>query len=431
MNKDSAHLIENLNHDDINVRLDSLRRLMDKINSGELPRPSTGNDVNNHIHTTWSFSPYSPTKAVWMAFQAGLATAGIMDHDSIGGAREFIEAGKIVGIATTIGIECRVDFSNTPITGRRINNPDQDSVVYMALHGVPHTQIEKVDEYFKPYRDLRNRRNRKMVERINSLVGQQSLTLDFDRDVAPLSQSDKGGSITERHVLYGLTLKLIQEFGKGQALIDYLRNQLKLNISEKINGFLSDESNPHYEYDLLGLLKGEMVASFYIDAKEECPDVREVIAFAKEIGAISAYAYLGDVGDSVTGDKKPQKFEDDYLDELFEVLSDLKFQAVTYMPSRNTHQQLDRIRALCNQYGLFQISGEDINSSRQAFVCAAMRDEKFQNLFDSTWALIGHELAATKDLSQGLFSEQTIAKYPDLGERIQVFKEIGLDLSKK
>src|SRR5690554_1792041 len=169
MNKDSAHLIENLNHDDINVRLDSLRRLMDKINSGELPRPSTGNDVNNHIHTTWSFSPYSPTKAVWMAYQAGLATAGIMDHDSIGGAREFIEAGKIVGIATTIGIECRVDFSNTPITGRRINNPDQDSVVYMALHGVPHTQIEKVDEYFKPYRDLRNRRNRKMVERINSL----------------------------------------------------------------------------------------------------------------------------------------------------------------------------------------------------------------------------------------------------------------------
>jgi hypothetical protein len=60
--------------------------------------------------------------------------------------------------------------------------------------------------------------------------------------------------------------------------------------------------------------------NFYIDATEECPDVREVIALSKKIGAISAYAYLGDVGDSVTGDKKPQKFEDDYLDELFDVL---------------------------------------------------------------------------------------------------------------
>ena len=87
----------------------------------------------------------------------------------------------------------------------------------MALHGVPHTQIEKVDEYFKPYRDLRNRRNRKMVERINSLVGQQSLTLDFDRDVAPLSQSDKGGSITERHVLYGLTFETNTRIRQGQA----------------------------------------------------------------------------------------------------------------------------------------------------------------------------------------------------------------------
>ena len=72
-----------------------------------------------------------------------------------------------------------------------------------------------------------------------------------------------------------------------------------------------------------------------------------MIALADKIGAVSAYAYLGDVGDSVTGDKKPQKFEDDYLDELFDVLKELKFNAVTYMPSRNTHEQLDRVRALC------------------------------------------------------------------------------------
>ena len=47
-----------------------------------------------------------------------------------------------------------------------------------------------------------------------------------------------------------------------------------------------------------------IVEKIYIDATDECPDVREVIAFSKNIGAIPAYAYLGDVGDSVTGDKK-------------------------------------------------------------------------------------------------------------------------------
>ena len=107
-----------------------------------MEKPVKGEDINNHIHTTYSFSPYSPSKAVWRAYTAGLCTAGIMDHDSIGGAEEFIEAGKIVGLPTTIGMEMRVDFSQTPINGRRINNPDQDSIAYMAIHGIPHTQIE-------------------------------------------------------------------------------------------------------------------------------------------------------------------------------------------------------------------------------------------------------------------------------------------------
>ena len=55
--------------------------------------------------------------------------------------------------------------------------------------------------------------------------------------------------------------------------------------------------------------------------------MKDVIKLAKEIGAISAYAYLGDVGDSVTGDKKTQKFEDDYIDQLFEVIKELGFNA--------------------------------------------------------------------------------------------------------
>ena len=38
------------------------------------PAPQTGRDVNNHIHTTYSFSPYSPTAAVWFARAAGLCT---------------------------------------------------------------------------------------------------------------------------------------------------------------------------------------------------------------------------------------------------------------------------------------------------------------------------------------------------------------------
>lgn len=424
MNEICLQLIEDLNNNDVNIRLYSLKKLMQKIESGEIERPRRGNDVNNHIHTTYSFSPYSPTKAIWMAYNAGLATAGIMDHDSISGAQEFIGAGKIAGIATTVGMECRVDFSKTLLNGKRINNPDQNSIVYMALHGIPHTQIDRVKEYFAPYTEQRNIRNRLMIDKINILIKPLGVQLKFKNDVIPISKNNEGGSITERHVLFALSLKLIETFGKGEKMIGVLKNQLNINVSSKIEKLLSDPDNPFYDYDLLGLLKSELVSFIYVDAKAECPDVKDVIELSRSIGSISAYAYLGDVGNSVTGDKKSQKFEDDYIDLLFEVINSLGFNAVTYMPSRNSLDQLLRVRSLCDKYGFFQISGEDINSPRQSFVCEAMRNESFKNLIDSTWALIGHEMESTIDLGRGMFSPNIVLRYPTLAERINVYKDI-------
>ncbi|MDD6309372.1 MAG: PHP domain-containing protein [Clostridia bacterium] len=361
------------------VRLKTLEKLV-----AAHPAPKSGGHVNNHIHTFYSFSPYSPTMAIWMARQNGLTTAGIMDHDSVAGCREFIEAGKIAGIATTIGVECRVSFADTTLRGRRINNPDQDSIAYVTIHAIPHKNIDKVAAFFAPYTEKRNERNRKMVAKINALT---PIQIDFDRDVVPLSKLDEGGSVTERHILFALANKML---AYTDDICGFLES-LGVQISDKARAQLSDPDNAIRAYDLLGVLKSSFIEMIYIDAKEECPDVREIVKLSHEIGAILGYAYLGDVGDSVTGDKKTQKFEDDYLPTLFEVISALGFDAVTYMPSRNTMEQLVRLKEFCTQYGLMEISGEDINSPRQSFICEALQNPMFANLIESTWALIRHE----------------------------------------
>lgn len=425
MDKRYQQYVEDLNNDDVNIRLESIRKLAEAIKNGDILRPQSGDCVNNHIHTCYSFSPYSPTKAVWASYNAGLATCGIVDHDTVSGVREFIEAGKVIGMATTIGMECRVDFSRTPLKGRRINNPDQDDIAYVTLHGIPHTQIDKVKAFIEPYKEERNKRNRLMVDKINDLIAASSIKLDFDKDVVPISKNNEGGSITERHILFALAKKLAEKFGRGLALLDFLKVEMKLPVSDKNEKYLQDTENEYYLYDVLGVLKSD-TSSFYIDATSECPDVKDFIKLADEVGAISAYAYLGDVKDSVTGDKRTQKFEDDYLEELFEVLKETGFKAVTYMPTRNSINQLTRLKALCKKYGFFEISGEDINSPRQSFICDAYKKPDFQNLIDSTWALIGHEKAATKDIEDGMFSQRTIQKYPDLEERIQVYKKLGI-----
>ena len=406
--------------------LEALKKMV-----AEEPKPVTGRDVNNHIHTTYSFSPYSPTAAVWFAREAGLCTCGLMDHDSIAGAEEFLAAADVAGMAATIGMECRASFAGTPFGDRKLNNPDQSGVLYMTLHGVPHNRAAELNEAFAPYRAKRNDRNRRMVEAINGMMGRYGVTIDFDRDVLPLSNYAKGGTVTERHLSSALAYRMLDVIGSGEKLIAFIKNELQLPISGKIEGYLLDENNPHRMYDLLGWIKSQLIARFYIDATDELPTVREALDLSERIGAISAAAYLGDVGDSVTGDKRAQKFEDDFLDELIAYYAELGFRAVTYMPSRNTKAQLTRLRALCEKHSLFQISGEDINSPRQSFVCEAQRDPAFANLYEATWALIAHEWRATEDPDDGLFSEKSIRRWPNLNDRVRAFAEFGLAMQKK
>ena len=98
---------------------------------------------------------------------------------------------------------------------------------------------------------------------------------------------------------------------------------------------------------------------------------------------------------------------------------------MTYMPSRNIRQQLERVMELARSHGLFQVSGEDINSPRQKFICEALSDPLFAHLGEATWALIGHEKAATADIEDAMFSEKSRRLCPDLDERVSRYSRIG------
>ena len=96
------------------------------------------------------------------------------------------------------------------------------------------------------------------------------------------------------------------------------------------------------------------------------------------------------------------------------------------MPTRNTLDQLMRLRELCAKYDLFEISGEDVNSPRQSFECKALARPEFANLIVSTWALIGHEALSTEcGINQGMFSGEMKAKFDKLSQRAEFFASVG------
>lgn len=370
-------------------RLEALRR---EVKTAVFP-PVVREYVNNHVHTIYSFSPYSPTAAVYAARAEGLSTVGIVDHDSIAGAKEFIEAGKIAGIPTTVGMECRVKMTGTSLADRRTNNPDQIGVSYMTLQGVPHGNIERLNGYFAPLRAARNERNRKMCANANELLSPVGVSLDFDGEVLPISEYAGGGTVTERHISLALARKLIEAAGEkgvgADALLDLCAVELTGVERKKLAAAkANDEAS---EYAVLGVLKSAFIKRIFVPADDECPTIGDIVELAAKVGAILCYAYLGDVTASVTGDKAAQKFEDEYIDELFSELYRVGVRAVAYMPTRNTADQLSRVRALCDAYGMMQVSGEDINSPSQSFAIKAMVRPEFANLIDSTWRLIANE----------------------------------------
>ena len=117
----------------------------------------------------------------------------------------------------------------------------------------------------------------------------------------------------------------------------------------------------------------------------------EAVEFAHGVDAILCYAYLGDVTDSPTGDKAAAKYEDDFLPELMETLKRYGVGGITFMPSRNTDSQLARVMELCEIHGFTQISGEDVNSLGQSFLCEKLARPEYQHLVDSAWALVRRE----------------------------------------
>ena len=417
-------------------RLDALGQLAAALP----PRGVSTGESNNHVHTIYSFSPYSPSMAALLAREAGLEVAGSVDHDSISASREMVAACALVGIGGVTGCELRVgmrkarDGRNLPFAGRKINNPDSTGIVYMTIQGVPAGRVDELSAFMAPIRKKRIERNARMAAAASALLRDAGLEgIEMDRDILAISTSAEGGGVTERHLLAAVAARMIGGYGRGTKLLEGLAKDFAIVPSPKLAALIADPANEMIVFDLLGLLKsGFLDRIFEQPGEEECPAAAAVVAYAASIGAIPAYAYLGDVGESPTGDKKAEKYEDDFVEELFDAVKELGFLAVTYMPPRNTIAQLERVRALCDSRALMQISGVDINSPRQSFNCPELRKPEFANLRNATWALVAHERLSSVDPKAGLFSPSNPLAALPLDRRIDSYAEAGraLDLSR-
>lgn len=392
------------------VRLNALKFLAAAVKNGELKPAENLGGISHHIYTTYSFSPYTPSKAAFMGYMSGLDTIGIIDRDSVSGAKEFLAACDMLGIAATFGAESLVNFGSTSLKDIQLNCAEQPSLGFCVLHGIPHQSIERFTGYFEYYAEKRTERLKKMADKYNELLKEYGLTLDFEKDVAALGTVSDGGVLTEEHLLLAVANKILEKYDKGNDTVEFLLGELELELSDDQKKYLKDTFNPGYELDMVDVLRQDLLP-MWVDADEECPDVREFAKISKETGAILAYSYVGT--------------ENVPADELLSILKSLGFNGITYEPTKLSSEQLGEIQKLCVKYDLMQISGEFVNRPRQPFAAAEANTDAFEYLKDTSWAIIGHEKAASVNEEFGMFSKKIIGKFPTLQSRIDYFSALA------
>ncbi|MGL4982656.1 MAG: PHP domain-containing protein [Treponemataceae bacterium] len=410
-------------------RIDALKSLVAAINEDDFP-PFSGEN-NNHVHTIYSFSPYTPTMAALIAKKSGLDATGSVDHDSISAATEMKTACEILKLGCTTGFEVRTSFKNTPFESKRLNSPESIGVAYITVQGIPSGAISKVRDFLLPIHEARNERNRSMIEKLNQLLateyaGEVVDAISYEDDVLPLSKANEGGSITERHILCAFAISLARKYPSLDKLLFVLKERLKIAIPAQIEKLLMDSMNPHFIYDLIGLLKLEFLQRFFIQPSEwECLPVDVVVNFAHSIGAIPCYVYFGDVKDATVGGANPNPFEDDFLEDLLLVLKEFGFLAVAYDPSRNSKHQLIRLQRFCKKYEFLQILGTSIASSRESFALSELKLPEYQHLSDTTRALLAHEKLSSVNQDFGLFAMNNPTITMTLEKRLKIYTDFG------
>ena len=421
-----------LNDRSLDVRIEAQKNVEQKIRNGDIILPSPIPETNNHIHTRFSFAPGFPSLIAYEAIEEELETVGSIDHDSYAAAPEMKESGARFGIGTTVGFELRVDFSDLGFGNKRINNPDSVGIAYVIAHAVPVKYIGEVADFLQPIQVARNLRNMRMVSNLNSILDEKRVQrLDWNSDILPISEAAHGGSITERHILYALSNKILEVIPQ-EKLLAYVEQNLGITtLTDTNKSRLVEERNPHLAYDLLDALKSSFLPSFYIQPNSnECIPSSRFVSFVRSVQGLQTDAYLGDIlADAKTGDKKAQAFEDDYIDQLVPALKAAGFTSMAYMIPRNTDAQLARIMGLSDQYVMMQINGVDKNSSRHTYRCKEFDPVKHSHLNDSAWALVGHEYEVAHG-RDGLSFEPNMS-LDTLKKQIAHYATIGRESVKK
>ncbi len=226
-------------------------------------------EIDLHLHTTRSDGTLTPTELVRMCAERGLRIISITDHDSTEGLSEAFEAASSFPQLTIIpGIELSTD-----IPGNEIH-----VLGYFVDYESPDFQA-----VLERFREGRENRGRKMVEKLNEL----GVNISWAR----VQEISDGGSIGRPHIAQAMVEDGYVQYPKdafdkyiGRNGVAYV-DRLKLTPADAVqilidNGALPVMAHPTYSASRSGM--------------DEVDSLDETIEELKEVGLVGMEVYYKD-----------------------------------------------------------------------------------------------------------------------------------------
>jgi predicted metal-dependent phosphoesterase TrpH len=256
-----------------------------------------------HTHTTASDGLHSPSEIVQFAKAAGLAAVAITDHDTVAGVDEALTEGERLGITVVPGVEV-----STVASGNDIH------ILGYFTNGSDAKWLARLESL----RDVRNRRNDMIVNRLNELG--VDITMDDVREAARSKQASSEASAKAFSI------------GRPHIAEVLLRLGVVTSISEAFDKYLGSG------------------AAAYVNPPRPTPF--DAVDWIREAGGTSVIAHPGLYGD----------------DELVEAIVKHGVNGIEVFHYDHGEKKKSRYAAMAAQYNLIVTGGSDFHGSRQGKV---------------------------------------------------------------
>ncbi len=341
---------------DASERKEALHLLWERVQGGEISLPRAGTWVNLHCHTFFSYNTYgySPSKFAWLARKRGLAVAGIVDFDVLDGLKEFLEAGRLLGLKACVGMETRVyvpEFAES-----EISSPGEPGISYHMGVGFPTANLQgETKEFLLGLKKTSQQRNRDLMDRVNEYL--QPVELSYEQDVLPLTPA---GNATERHICLAFARKARSIFTDSEKLSRFWAEKLGVPA-----GSLDLPEGRNLQEMIRSKTMKHGGAGYVQPDKGSFPEMAETNQFILAAGGIPTLTWLNGTSE---GERA--------IEELLKVAMSTGVAAINIIPDRNYTPGLKdeklanlyRVVELAEKLGLLIVVGTEMNSPGQKFV---------------------------------------------------------------